>query len=257
MDPKNKYTEMQVRYYTSKAKPWKQLDKSPIRSIDHHEKVTGNFRMHNAWPDYEKFLLRGLANTKSLTCLDFACGPGRNIVKFWNNFKQIDGVDIDQTNLDNAKLWIEHNGLNPKKSTLHKCNGVDLSGIRDNAYQAIISTIAMQHICVYKVRFNYLKEFFRVLSPGGWINIQMGIGIPTNKEMEYATYFENKTDAKSTNGNTDVCVESPDQIKSDLDKIGFTKFSYNIRLTGPRPPFSARGGHPNWIFFRAKKPIPA
>jgi hypothetical protein len=45
----------------------------------------------------------------------------------------------------------------------------------------------------------------------------------------------------------DTRVESPDELKNDLEQIGFNNFKYYITETGPGD------GHPNWIFFNAKK----
>jgi ubiquinone/menaquinone biosynthesis C-methylase UbiE len=252
MDPNNKYTEMQKRKYGFAAKPWDKSKKNPIN--DQHEPVTGNFKRHNEWKDYDRFMFAGIDDKRIV--LDFACGPGRNIVKFWNICHRIDGVDINQTNLDNAKLWMKHNDIDPKRNHLYLCNGVDLENvIVGNGYDVVISTIAFQHICVHEIRFNYLKEFFRVLKPGGWISIQMGFGKNENRTFKTIDYFTNNYNAMSTNGEVDVQVSSVDQIKTDLDKIGFTQFNFNIRETGPFPPWSGMRGHPNWIFFRAKKPF--
>ena len=109
----------------------------------------------------------------------------------------------------------------------------------------IISTISLQHICVYDIRFNYLKEFFRILTGGGYISIQMGFGSQSPKTKKY---YENFYDADTTNRGCDVEIENIDQIKNDLDKIGFVDFEYYIRPVGPGD------NHPNWIFFRARKP---
>jgi hypothetical protein len=45
----------------------------------------------------------------------------------------------------------------------------------------------------------------------------------------------------------DTRIESPNEIKSDLEKIGFSNFDYDIRPVGPGD------SHSSWIFFRAKK----
>ena len=60
-------------------------------------------------------------------------------------------------------------------------------------------------------------------------------------------YYKNHYNAARTNGRTDVYVESPEQLKDDLEKIGFSEFECKIRVAGPGDT------HPNWIFFRAKK----
>ena len=69
-----------------------------------------------------------------------------------------------------------------------------------------MSTIVLQHIAVYDIRFQYLEEFFRVLRPGGLLSFQMGYGEGYGK----AGYYDNHYDAESTNSFHDTTVTSPD-----------------------------------------------
>jgi ubiquinone/menaquinone biosynthesis C-methylase UbiE len=229
-----KYANMQLSSYNYEAHQW---------SIDNRDAVVGTFDLHNEWADYE-YLFIDLPDTKNMNVLDFGTGPGRNLVKYANRFKTIDGVDICQKNIDNAKLWIEHNNLDSSKFTLYTCNGTDLDNVPNDRYDLVMSTIVMQHICVYEIRKNYFKEFFRVLCSGGFISIQMGFGIPSPLSV---SYYENYYDASSTNRGCDVAIGNPDEIKRDLEEIGFTDFKYHIRPTGPGD------CHPNWIYFTARK----
>jgi ubiquinone/menaquinone biosynthesis C-methylase UbiE len=91
-----------------------------------------------------------------------------------------------------------------------------------------------------------LKEFYRILKPKGVITMQMGFG-PETPTKESVSYNSNHYDAPGTNGQMDTRVESPDELKNDLEQIGFNNFKYYITETGPGD------GHPNWIFFNAKK----
>jgi ubiquinone/menaquinone biosynthesis C-methylase UbiE len=186
-----------------------------------------------------------------MVALDFGCGPGRNIIKYWDRFKRIDGVDIMPENLKNAKRWVEHNGKDGNSINLYECNGYDLSNIPDQQYDMVFSTICMQHICSYDIRLNYIKEFNRVLKSGGIVSIQMGYGRkPGSKCVDY---YENKFDASQTNGDGDgagdVTIEDPLQIYTDLTENGFTDFLHVIL-----PPFLGdRDYHQNFIIFRATK----
>ena len=230
----NKYTIMQKTQYENNAKEW---------SIHNLSPVVGSFNQHNIWKDYE-FLFKDIENVEQKKCLDFGCGPGRNLVKYARKFKRIDGVDIAQKNLDNAALWIKHNNLDPQDHTLFLCNGVDLNGIGDAEYDIVMSTICMQHICVYDIRLNYLQEFYRVLKDGGHITIQMGYGTPSPKTVDY---YDNYYDALTTNRGCDTSISNYTQVEIDLVSIGFKNFTYYIRPTGPGD------FHPYWIFFNAQK----
>lgn len=235
---KEQYRDMQVAQYENEAGGWS-LDSNSTR-----DKVVGWFDDHNKWEDYE-YLFKDISNEQDLIVLDFGCGPGRNLVKYANRFKRLDGVDLSKTTLEKAKQYIESQNLVPGR--LIHCNGLDLANIEDNTYDLIISTITMQHICVHEIRYHYFEEFLRVLKPGGRISIQMGCG-----ENRIATlksgYYANKYDAPYTNGGCDTLVEDTNYVKKDLEQIGFVDYKCYLRPTGPGD------RHENWIYFGGMKP---
>jgi ubiquinone/menaquinone biosynthesis C-methylase UbiE len=235
MDPKNKYTKMQQDQYDNDAIPWTTENRNP---------VVGMFDEHNSWPDYDTFLFKG-TGTQGKIALDFGCGPGRNIVKFANQFSRIDGTDISDLNLINADKWVGKNKI-PFASKLYKTNGVDLSLIDSDVYDIVFSTICLQHICVHDIRFSLMKEFFRVLKPGGKLCLQMGYG--KGHHPRTVGYYDNFYDAPGTNSFYDTRVDSHSELESDLTKIGFQNFDFDLRPPGPGD------SHANWIFFRADKP---
>lgn len=228
----NKYTEMQRNHYNGYASLWSESNRNP---------VVGSFDGHNNWSDYEN-LFTPLKNESELIGLDWACGPGRNIVRYKGRFKRLDGVDISQVNIEKAKGYLSNNSITDSK--LYVSNGVDLDVIESNTYDFVMSTIALQHICVYDIRYSILSDVYRILKPGGYITFQMGYGSPSPRTVGY---YENFYDATGTNRTCDVCVETPEQIENDLTKIGFTDFKYVIGKVGPGDI------HPNWIYFNAVK----
>jgi ubiquinone/menaquinone biosynthesis C-methylase UbiE len=234
----NKYTVMQKGLYDRHAGLW---------SLNNIDFVVGRFMEHNAWEDYE-YLFKDIPDQASKKVLDFGCGPGRNLVKYTNRFAQIDGVDISNKNLENAVIWMKHNNVDHHNSNLFLCNGVNLDKIKSNEYNIVMSTICMQHICVYEIRLNYLKEFYRVLKPGGFVTIQMGYGrtSPVPGKVIH-DYYDNNYDALGTNGMNDTSVADPSQIEKDLTSIGFKNFKHYIRPVGPGDE------HSQWIYFSAEK----
>lgn len=231
----NDYTRMQSAFYEDSASQW---------SPDNRDPVVGTFDAHNAWPDYE-YLWRDLGGELAkLTVLDFGCGPGRNIAKYGSRFARLDGVDISSRNLANARLWLHSSGYY-RPVYLMQCNGADLDVIADTCYDVVMSTICFQHICVHSLRLNYLREFFRILKPGGLLTMQMGFGTPSPATVGY---HEDHFAATSTNRGCDVAVASPDQLEQDLLAVGFRGFRHYIRPVGPGDI------HPSWIFFSARKP---
>lgn len=234
MEKNNKYTKMQQEQYDREASEW---------SLNNRNPVVGSFEDHNAWSDYDVFLFKNV-ETNDKVALDFGCGPGRNIVKFANRFKRIDGVDISKINTDKAWIWAQHNNV-PFEPNLYKCNGTDLSNIFSEVYDVVFSTICLQHICVHEIRLNLFKEFYRVLKNGAHLCLQMGYGPSPNKVA--VGYYENNYDATATNGSCDVRIENVDDLKKDIESVGFKNFEFDIRPNGPGD------GHSNWIFFRATK----
>ena len=102
----------------------------------------------------------------------------------------------------------------------------------------------MQHIPVHEIRYNYFKEFFRVLRPDGLISFQMGFG-PGHRNT--ASYYENNYNALYTNSGHDVRVDNPDQLVGDLTKIGFVNIQTFIRNRWD-------DSHDQWIYVKARKP---
>lgn len=234
------YAKMQREFYDIEAQYWSLENKNP---------VVGSYDDHNNWSDYDKYLFKNI-DTKNMVALDFGTGPGRNIVKFRNNFKKIDGVDISKINLEKAKQHLESEQIFSSK--LYLTNGYDLKGISSNKYDMVFSTITFQHICSHKIRFSLFKEIFRILKVGGHFSCQMGFGGITLKEGQVVTsgvnYFDNYYTAEGTNGFMDVNVLDENNLKLDLiKKIGFKDYISDIRPVGPSDK------HKNWIYFQVKK----
>jgi len=225
MDKNNKYTRMQESFYST---------------------GTSNHAEHNDNKDYWDILLGGLNNldlTNSVA-LDFGCGKGRNITNLINttNFKRVDGVDVSQANISHCNTIL-------KDSKLYKNNGVDLSGIESDVYDFVMSTIVLQHIPVYDIRFSILKEIYRVMKAGGEFRFQMGYGddLINPNGNNRIPYHDNHYDAKGTNGVLDVRITNVDDIKNDLEKIGF-----QIKTIDIKESFSDKG-HPKWIYITCLK----
>ncbi len=231
INSENKYTQMQLNQYNGLASGWNEQNRDP---------VVGSFDAHNNWPDYE-ILFERIDNQSEKIGLDFACGPGRNIVRYKNRFKRLDGVDISPVNIEKATSYIQNNGVD---ANLYVSSGVNLDCISSDEYDFVMSTIALQHICVYDIRYSIMKDIYRVLNKGGIFSAQMGYGSPSPMTVGY---YENYYDARESNRSCDACIESPEQLEKDLIEIGFTDFQYKITQVGPGDV------HPNWIFFSAIK----
>ena len=87
--------------------------------------VVGSYDKQNKWEDYDKYLMKYIDESfQEKIALDFACGPGRNIVKYNKWFKRIDGCDISENNI--KPWWMPNDfnfmssGLQTMSNTLHQ-----------------------------------------------------------------------------------------------------------------------------------------
>ena len=207
--------------------------------------VVGSWKQHDEWADYGDYLMRYVPVKSDWEALEYGCGPGRNLRRWSARFARIDGVDISRQNLENARVFLRGQIAENKFPRLFHTSGMDCGDAPRNHYDFAFSTICLQHICVHEVRFAILKSLFDCLKPGGRLSVQMGFGVPSPCTVGY---FENFVQATGTNRSCDVAVGSSDEIRGDLEKIGFINFEYWIRPVGPGDV------HPQWIFFTALKP---
>lgn len=230
-----KYLNMQRNLYNRAASKW---------SLSQRDPVVGSYNAHNAWSDYDEFLFKDFKTTE-LIALEYGCGPGRNLIRFNNRFKRIDGVDIGKINIEKADINLAD--ANISGADLFVCDGKSIPS-DDKQYDVVFSVICFQHICCHSIRYKILEECFRVLKSGGKLCFQMGYGgKPNHPNIRVSSYFEDATNARGTNGMYDVSVTDIADIESDLSKIGFEDFKYDLRPVGPGD------NHANWIFIQVEK----
>lgn len=232
MDPTNRYTAMQRSFYEYEGQ-------SGRMNADNH-------CFHNSNPDYWNTLVKDTEDPAFLdkVGLDFGCGCGRNVQNLVRRMKRMDGVDISQELVNTSRANLMRDGFDESKTRFYTCDGVSLRILESNTYDFVMSTIVLQHICVYEIRYNYLKEFYRVMKTGGILSFQMGYDSPPNSA--YRDYFDNYYEATSTNSGCDTSVSSPFQIQRDLESIGFKNITYKIANAWC-------DSHAQWIFVRAEK----
>lgn len=231
MKTEKDYLNMQKIQYENESLRW---------NINYKDPVVGYYHEHNLFDDYEKYLFPEI-DTSEMIALEYGCGPGRNLIRFHNRFKRIDGVDIVKNNIDNCIINMKDAGFEP--GNLYVNDG-DKIPTEDNVYDIVFSVICLQHICVHKIRYKIMQEVFRVLKPNGYFCFQMGYGTP---KYNCVNYYDNNYDSTVTNGGNDVSVTNYEFLKEDLDKIGFKNFKYFIDRTGPGD------DHGNWIWVQVQR----
>lgn len=233
MKTSSDYLDMQRKQYNTKGKTWGD------KTIDHFP--VGKYKEHNEWEDYDTELFKSFG-TNGTVALEYGCGPGRNIVKFKDRFKRIDGVDISEVLIEKA---IKHVNIdNGIISNLEVCDGQSIP-FADESYDVVFSVICLQHIPVFEIRDSIVKDVYRVLKPNGYFCFQMGFG--GKDRQPTADYYDNVCDAKGTNGQYDVTVRDYMEVKNHMEDVGFKNFNYSIRDTGPLCK------HKNWIWVEVQK----
>jgi ubiquinone/menaquinone biosynthesis C-methylase UbiE len=225
------YTLMQKTFYERET---------DIMSIENHG-------LHNDNPDYWNILLKPLTSGdwSDKLVLDFGCGCGRNVQNILNRFvvKEAHGCDISSNNVHHCEKITPTLTGGKTNFRFVTVDGQSLQPLPSNTYSLIISTIVLQHICVYSIRKSILADMARCLVSGGMISLQMGYGMGHPNGFDY---YHNANNVQGTNSLFDTRVTDPNQIKNDLLELGFVDFDYVISH-----PWSDT--HENWIYFTAKK----
>ena len=99
--------------------------------------------------------------------LDFGCGVGRLTQALAEHFDEVHGVDIAPSMIELAR---SHNRCGDR-CTYHVNDRDDLALFEDGAFDFVLSLITLQHMPPAHAT-SYLREFVRVLAPGGVMVVQ-------------------------------------------------------------------------------------
>lgn len=112
--------------------------------------------------------------------VELACGRGRHIQKYINQAGSVTAVDILQKNIDYCKERYKEY----KNIRYYTNNGKDLNDLCSMEYSAVFSYDAMVHFEMMDI-YSYLKEFYRILQPGGYCLLHH-----SNNTKDYKVSFE-------------------------------------------------------------------
>ena len=101
-------------------------------------------------------------------CLDFGCGVGRLTQALAGHFTRCDGVDIAPSMLEAARGFNRHGD----RIVFHLNDTDDLSFFPSGTFDFVYSNIVLQHVGPEAAKA-YIREFVRVLSPGGLALFQL------------------------------------------------------------------------------------
>ncbi|KAH8059596.1 hypothetical protein JL722_5224 [Aureococcus anophagefferens] len=196
--------------------------------------------------------------------LDVACGGGRNVANLLRlaAWDRVGGCDLVARHVEGALAFVGRDGWDRSKFHAWQSAGAGLAAADGRApapvdeYDFVMSTIALQHICVYVVRRGILEDILAALRPGGLVSLQMVYRAPHEAPLDparHAPYSERlrrtARTATTTSASTDL-----DRVVEDLEDIGFVDVEYEV------------GGwhlgyvvsYPDqWLIVYARKPGPA
>ncbi len=112
------------------------------------------------------------------SALDFGCGAGRLTQALALHFSRATGVDISGQMVALAR---EHSG-SARVSFVHNPRP-HLGLFPDDSFDFVYSRITLQHIAPRYTR-RYLREFIRVLAPGGVMSVQVPATVPAGDPPE-------------------------------------------------------------------------
>lgn len=109
--------------------------------------------------------------------LDFGCGVGRLTGGLSRHFASVTGVDVAPSMVDAARqLLVDRPNC---EFTVNHFN--DLRFIPDGSFDFVLSLLVLQHLDSTHAVQSFLREFVRVLRPGGAIVVQLPSYVPANE----------------------------------------------------------------------------
>lgn len=137
--------------------------------------LTDNKKRGNKW-DPEEFFETGRNEINAVisyiegmdveinygNALDFGCGVGRLTQGLCSHFKQVTGVDISNTMITGANTYNKFD----KNCTYITNTEPNLKCLSSNTFDFVYTNIVLQHMAP-RYQVEYIKEFFRILKPGG------------------------------------------------------------------------------------------
>ncbi len=114
--------------------------------------------------------------------LEIGCGPGRLMRPLAAVFSEIHGVDVSDQMIRRARELLRHT----PNAHPHSTTGSDLALFPDGKFDFVYSYAVFQHIPSRDVVFQYLREAWRVLKPGGILRCQLN-GLPPHAK-QYDTW---------------------------------------------------------------------
>jgi SAM-dependent methyltransferase len=110
------------------------------------------------------------ADPRGGRCVEVGCGPGRMTGALAERFDEVLALDVSPAMLERAR-----NAVTAPNVTFLLVSGDQLDGLDQGIADAVICYLVLQHLPSRAVVLAYLREFARVLAPGGEAFVQLPV----------------------------------------------------------------------------------
>jgi ubiquinone/menaquinone biosynthesis C-methylase UbiE len=109
------------------------------------------------------------------SALEFGCGIGRLTFPLGRRFRTVVGLDASTTML--ARAVELHPPAGNVEFLLNETD--DLGRFSDSSFDLVLSMLVLQHLDSVQAVEGFLREFVRVVRPGGAVVVQLPTSVPT------------------------------------------------------------------------------
>jgi SAM-dependent methyltransferase len=110
------------------------------------------------------------ADPRGGTCVEVGCGPGRMTGALAERFDRVLALDVSPAMLERARA-----NVTAANVTFLAVPGDRLDGVGDGIADTLVCYLVLQHLPSGTVVRSYLREFARVLAPGGEAFVQVPV----------------------------------------------------------------------------------
>jgi SAM-dependent methyltransferase len=110
------------------------------------------------------------ADPRGGTCVEVGCGPGRMTGALAERFDRVFAVDVSTEMLDRARAATERSNVE-----FLLVSGDRLDAVAEGGADTVVCYLVLQHLPSRRHVLTYLREFARVLAPGGRAFVQLPV----------------------------------------------------------------------------------
>jgi SAM-dependent methyltransferase len=110
------------------------------------------------------------ADPRGGRCVEVGCGPGRMTGALAERFDEVLALDVSPAMLERARVEVPAANVR-----FEAVSGERLDGVGDASAEVLVCYLVLQHLPSRAVVLAYLREFARVLAPGGEAFVQLPV----------------------------------------------------------------------------------